>query len=91
MEVETLCFGGVFLLRGQLHRMKGTMDGAVYRQGFEMGCGWVLQHDNDTKHMDKATKESLQKKHVKVLEWSSQSPDLHPIDNLWRELKDRVS
>ncbi len=35
MEVETLCFGGVFLLRGQgqLHRIKGTMDGAMYRQG----------------------------------------------------------
>ncbi len=55
---------------GQLHRMKGTMDGAVYRQGFEMGRGWVLQHDNDPKHMDKATKESLKKKHIKVLEWS---------------------
>ncbi len=69
---------------GQLHRMKGTMDGAVYRQcqGFEMGRGWVLQHDNDPKHMDKATKESLKKKHIKVLEWSNQSPDLHPIDNL---------
>ncbi len=27
--------GGVFLLRGQgqLHRIKGTMDGAMYRQG----------------------------------------------------------
>ncbi len=35
MEVESLCFGGVFLLRGQdnLHRIKGTMDGAMYHQG----------------------------------------------------------
>ncbi len=28
MEVETLCFGGVFL-----HRIKGTMNGAMYHQG----------------------------------------------------------
>ncbi len=35
MEVETLCFGSVFLLRGtgQLHRVKRTMDGAIYHQG----------------------------------------------------------
>ncbi len=38
---------------GQLHRIKGTMDGAMYRQGQDMkparalkyGCEWVFQHD----------------------------------------------
>ncbi len=42
MEVETLCLGVFSAKRTeQLHRMKGTMDGAVYRQdqGFEMGRG----------------------------------------------------
>ncbi len=34
MEVETLCFGGVSAKgTGQLPRIKGTMDGAMYRQG----------------------------------------------------------
>ncbi len=57
MEVETLCFWGVFQLRGQLHRIKGMMDGAIYCQGQGIEAsqcienrGRVLQHDNDTKH-----------------------------------------
>ncbi len=46
---------------GQLHHIKGTMDGAMYRlkpaRALKMGRGWVFQHDNDPKHTAMATKQ----------------------------------
>ncbi len=76
---------------GRLHHIERRMDGAMYPEilannllpsvrALKMGRGWVFQHDNDPKHTARATKEWLRKKHFKVLEWPSQSPDLNPIE-----------
>ena len=50
-----------------------------------------MQEDNAPWHKAGLIRKFLASKKVKYLSWPPQSPDLSPIENLWKQIKDIIS
>ena len=86
---------------GNLHICEGTINAERYIQVLEQhmlpskqrifhGCPCLFQQDNAKPHSARVTTAWLRSKRVRVLDWPACSPDLSPIENVWRIMKRKI-
>lgn len=84
---------------GQLVRVEGNMDSNQYKRilsrNLPLSCRkWgtsmedlTFQQDGASCHTSRATMGYLERKNWRVLDWVAQSPDMNPIEWVWKDMK----
>lgn len=82
------------------HTFRRNLDGSYYvyiLENFPLPAArrqfyqsWRLQQDNDPKHWSNICKEFIRNNVPDLLQWSSNSPGVNPIENIWSIVKHEV-
>ncbi|KAG2462527.1 TCB1 transposase, partial [Polypterus senegalus] len=86
---------------GSLHVWKGTINAEKYIQVLEQhmlpsrrhlfqGRPCIFQQDNARPHSASITTSWLRRRRIRVVKWPVCSPDVSPIENIWRIIKRKV-
>lgn len=85
---------------GPIHKVEDRIDQYQYKNILEtvmlpyaeshLPIIWKFQQDNDPKHTAASVRKWFEENSVTVLKWPACSPDLNPIEYLWKDVKDAV-
>lgn len=87
---------------GPLHVCEGTVKSEQYIQILEQNLpgvrrslfnnrSYTFQQDNAKPHTSRVTTAWFRRNRIKPMQWPANSPDLSPIENIWRYLKRKIN